>query len=755
MKTSLKILMVEDAPADVDLILHEITKSGIQFNAYVVTTKEEYVKALQVYQPDVILSDYTLEAFNGLQALSYREELAPGVPFILVTVSTNEQTAVQVMKAGADDYVIKEHITHIGTAIKTAIEKKEAEEKLRVFSRIVEQSPASVIVTNTHGTVEYVNQNYSRLTGYNMDEVVGRNLQGLKSVTNSPEVYRRLWDTIIAGSEYYGEFQNHKKNGEAYFEATSISPITDEKGVITHFVSTQEDITERKQTEKTVGTLCKAVEQSPLSIIITDVDGKIEYVNTRCEASMQNELNELKGTHPHVFNPELTPKDLYETMWKTLRSGNTWHDESMNLTKEGKMQWENVTIVPLTGENGKICNYIVTTEDITKKKRSQDELIAAKDKALESDRIKTALLNNISYKIRTPMNTISGFSDFLNNPDLDSEKRNQYIDLIRQSSNQLLSIITDVVNITNIEAGHDTIHEKAINLNSFIKQINEQFNSKIQIQEVVLRHKTGLTDDNSYIFTDETRLTQVLSNLVENALKFTMRGYVEFGYTQKNDFLEFYVEDTGIGIPAEIREELLNQYHQLDLITNGKYGDSGLGLPISKAYTELLGGTLWFTSEQGKGSKFYFTIPYKKCTKLDLPEKQPHTELVHDFEKPVTMLVVEDEDLNFKLMLMMLSKMGMKTIRAKNGQEAVDICKANKNIDLVLMDIKMPIMDGYEATKRLKAILPDLPVIVQTAYASYENQEKAAACGCSDFISKPFNKEQLKNKINEQLWHHQ
>ncbi len=256
MEQSLRILMVEDNPLDAELIKRELKKDGISFVDQLVETKEAFRKAIQEFKPDLILSDYSLPSFDGMQALFIRQETIPDIPFILVTGTINEETAVEVMKAGADDYILKGHITRIGTAIKAAIEKKaairlkkEADEQLRILSRAVNQNPASIIITDIQGNIEYVNQKFTQVTGYNFKEVMGKNPRILKSGTTTQEEYKHLWETIIAGREWQGEFQDRKKNGDIYYESALIAPIANDEGVVTHFLAVKEDITERKQAE--------------------------------------------------------------------------------------------------------------------------------------------------------------------------------------------------------------------------------------------------------------------------------------------------------------------------------------------------------------------------------------------------------------------------------------------------------------------------------------------------------------------------
>ncbi len=257
MEKILKILIVEDYPSDAELIRQEIKRNEIPFNHMVVESKEDYINSLKNYVPDVILSDYVLPDFDGLTALSIKEEIAPSVPFILVTGTLNEETAVEIMKAGADDYIIKGHIGRLGTAINTALEKKEillqkkeAEQRLSILSRAVEQNPASIVLTDIDGNIEYVNPKFTELTGYSEKEILGENPRFLKSKNTSPEAYKELWQTITSGKEWQGEFQNRKKNGDVYFESALISPIADESGKITHFLAVKEDITERKIAEE-------------------------------------------------------------------------------------------------------------------------------------------------------------------------------------------------------------------------------------------------------------------------------------------------------------------------------------------------------------------------------------------------------------------------------------------------------------------------------------------------------------------------
>jgi signal transduction histidine kinase len=260
--------------------------------------------------------------------------------------------------------------------------------------------------------------------------------------------------------------------------------------------------------------------------------------------------------------------------------------------------------------NGISVGRVWSFRDITRQKISEADLIAEKERAQESDRLKTAFLHNVSHEIRTPMNAIIGFSTLLNDPELSAEERNQYTDIIFQSGTQLLSIINDIVDIANVESGQAKSNPSEFNLNAALRSLSEQFSITGKKNNVSLRLETPLSDEDSRIVTDNTKLIQIISNLINNAIKFTIDGHVDFGYILSEKFLEFYVKDSGIGIPPEYHSRIFDRFYQVDSAVSRQYSGAGLGLSICKGYVELLGGTIKVESESGKGTIFKFTIPY-------------------------------------------------------------------------------------------------------------------------------------------------
>jgi CheY-like chemotaxis protein/nitrogen-specific signal transduction histidine kinase len=385
--------------------------------------------------------------------------------------------------------------------------------------------------------------------------------------------------------------------------------------------------------------------------------------------------------------------------------------------------------------------------DITERKEIVEELIRAKEKAEESDKLKTAFLHNISHEIRTPMNAIVGFSALLGEPEVDEKTRKSYIEVIMQSSNHLLSIITDIVDISNIEANLIKTYKNEVPINTTIKSLFNQFIPKAAEKKIDMIWEPGLSDYDALILTDKSKLSQIISNLISNAIKFTDKGTIKIGYKLVENFLEFCVSDTGIGISPEHHARIFDRFYQVSNAMERLYEGTGLGLAISKAYIEHLGGKIWLSSEQGKGTSFFFTIPYEKQVATTLPVTEKGVPDSYVFPVKKVILVAEDIESNFKLIRYFLSDSNVEVLHAYNGKEAVEKCLSTGKIDLILMDIKMPVMDGYTAVKLIREKNAIVPIIAQTAYI--DDKEKAIECGCSGFISKPFDKKSLFKVLRE------
>jgi len=389
------------------------------------------------------------------------------------------------------------------------------------------------------------------------------------------------------------------------------------------------------------------------------------------------------------------------------------------------------------------------------------ELLISKEKAEESDRLKSAFLANMSHEIRTPMNGILGFANLLKEPELTGDEQQEYLEIIEKSGKRMLNIINDIVDISKIEAGLIKPDINESNINEQTEYIYAFFKPEAEAKEIKLTFKNTLPQKEAIIKTDREKLYAILINLVKNAIKYTKAGSIEFGYKmvetqsiaspQSIASLQFYVKDTGIGIPKNRQEAIFERFIQADIADKMAYQGAGLGLTISKAYVEMLGGKIWVESEEGVGSTFYFTLPYHTEPAKEITDQQPEFPgSNYDFGK-LKILVAEDDEVSEQLIDSYIKMVVKDILKAGTGIEAVEVCRNNPDINLILMDIRMPDMDGYEATRQIRQFNKDVVIIAQTAHGLMGDREKAIEAGCNDYLSKPVNRDKLLSLIQKYL----
>jgi signal transduction histidine kinase len=321
----------------------------------------------------------------------------------------------------------------------------------------------------------------------------------------------------------------------------------------------------------------------------------------------------------------------------------------------------------------------------------------AERKAIDSDMLKTAFLQNISHEIRTPMNSIVGFSHLLQDKTITETDKTEYLEMISKSSDQLLNIVNEVLDISLIETGNISLNKKRVHLNSLLDDVYQSYKSQIK-ENIEFSLNKGLSDSLSTILTDDIKVTQILNNLINNAIKFTDKGHIRFGYSLVNKELEFFIEDTGIGIDSEFHDKIFERFLKVDKENIRLYDGVGLGLAICKGNVELLKGRIWLESKPGNGSIFFFTIPYEQIAEVVPVEK--NKDFKNNYLTDLTILVAEDDEINYLYIKEIFRGTGAEILHAVNGKEAVEMCRSNNKIDILLIDIKMPVMNGYEAIKR-------------------------------------------------------
>lgn len=645
MKEPTKILILEDTPTDIELAEREIKKAVKSYLLKHVETREQYIDAIDEFKPDIVVSDFRLPNFDGLSALRLLTERSPSTPLIIYTGSINEDTAVECMKAGASDYVLKDRMKRLGPSINNTLEQKqlriekeraqkEAKEKQHFIERVTETVPMAIYIYDieTQRNI-YTNKYFSELFGYTPEE---------------------LWEMD-----------------------------TDLFAVIMH----------------------------------------------------PDDMDKLPGNIKHYDN---------------FTDGNVFDFECRMKDKKNNCHWlHSRQVIFERDTNGRPKQLLGVFEDITERKHIEEELIKAKEKAEESDRLKSAFLANMSHEIRTPMNAIMGFTDLMANERPDEDTQIKFLEIISQKSKDLLRVINDIMDISKIEVGQMTLIESEGNIAKLLHEIYLSNNLMLN-KSTKLIINNELHKDECDIIIDSSRLQQVINNLINNAIKFTDSGKIELGckLLNKNNLL-FYVKDTGIGIPKDKQKIIFERFRQIDdvYLSRAKEG-LGLGLSISKSIVEMMDGTIWVESEgQNKGSAFYFTAPYKPVKKLI----DTITPKAIDYNwNGKAILIVEDDACNMEYLLEVLSDTKVSCLNAPNGSHAKRLLMNNK-IDLILMDIKLPDINGFDLTKYVKTTYPNIKVIAQTAYASENERKTCLEVGCDDFISKPLNRINLLHLINKLL----
>ena len=570
------------------------------------------------------------------------------------------------------------------------------------------------------------------------------------------EVQRCVDRSIETGEPYAFELRIIRSDGSIRIVESMGECQFDNHGAATSVFGIFHDITEHKRIENELLSKEKRYrnlfDQSTDGILIVSKEGRILKANRRFCSLFEYNNEELLSREVYMLHPESEREKIADS-FSRVNVENPSEIELLCLTKSGEIFLARIT--PSVIEvDGKVFIQALF-RDITEAKMAEAELRQAKERAEASDRLKSAFLANMSHEIRTPLNGILGFSQLLKMNSRSPEETQSYIDSIFNNGKHLLSLIEDIIDIAQIESGQLKINPSQFDLSEMMLETFSFFQNEIE-----LRHqgKVTLTLDNDitesrHLISDGTRIRQVLYNLLNNANKFTRAGSINFGYIERaNSVFEFYVTDTGVGIDTNYQKTIFNRFQQADDSLTRAHEGAGLGLTISKAVIEILGGEIWVNSEIGRGSDFRFTLRLQGAYISVEPQTSatPINSIISSLP-PSKVLIVEDEQINFDLLKGFLKRSHLELIHAKNGMEALEIAYRETDIDLVLMDIQMPQMDGYEATRRLKQLRPDLPIIAQTAHAMTEDRLKAAESGCDGFLTKPIIIKDLAKLLSQHL----
>ncbi len=601
------------------------------------------------------------------------------------------------------------------------------------------------------GNYVFVNSAFAKMVGYSKEEMLNMSLFDVKL----PEEKDSTLFKILKENPEHRVGQSKrtkllcKDNSTVLVDINAILlDIGNKKfalGIvreITEIVKWENELIEAKErAEESENRFRTIAENSAEGITIADMDGNYVYVNKRfCEMSGYSRDELLKMT-------------VFDMAAETLSRERALSDYRGNDNLSGKVQYYTLRKkdgtkyhAEITGTNIEINRQNLVLgfiKDISEIVRYQDELIEAKEKAEESDRLKSAFLMNVSHEIRTPMNGILGFINFLDEPDLNEKDRRSFIDIVNKSGQRLLNTINDIVEISKIEVGDINLVYEETNVAELMRFYFDFFSHQAKEKGINFKIKNQIEGTRAIIETDKQKLDGILMNLIKNAVKFTTSGTIEIGNYIENDQLYFYISDSGKGIPENKLETIFDRFVQVELGNTRSYEGSGIGLSIVKAYITALSGNIEVKSEINKGSTFLFSIPYIPTMKLSEDTKPNEMSDTTSFNH--TILIAEDDEVNYYFLETILSK-EYNLIHAVNGEEAVNLFIENPGISLILMDIKMPgEYDGLEATRKIKEINSQVPIIAQTAYAMEADKTEALEAGCIEYITKPFN---VKNIIS-------
>ncbi len=632
------VLFIEHNVVDVDLTRRHLKKYAPYIKTHVVSSAETALSLLPDYSTNnclekfrVILMDFRLPGLNAFDFVKIlRQERNIQTPIIIVTGQGDEEVAVQALKLGVNEYISKSdnYLFRLPSLIKSTYQQcelsksrdelKRSENKYRLLA---ENSVDVIFTLDLDFNYTYLSPAVKTVRGYEPDEAIALNFSDVLTPV-SFEKTKKIITALVSDAKLNAdkmqdyrsvEVEMYHKNGLTVWTEIKFTPLTNEKNIIVGVLGITRDISERMSIMAELRKLSRAVEQSPDSIIITDTDGKIEFCNPAVISVSGYPKDEIIGKNPRIFSSGQKTREEYKQLWETILAGKIWKGEFQNKKKNGDLYWEATTISPVVDNTGKITHYLAIRKDITSLKVMTEELIEAKDRAEESDRLKSAFLANMSHEIRTPMNSIMGFASLL--PEEQSRDLVcNYANIIVKNSEQLVHVIDDIVFYSKLQTRLFSFEPKKFDVHALLNDVKQTFSLPELQDNVFIEIETELeTKAPAIINSDSEKMRQVFTNLVSNAFKYTPQGTITIGYEIQGSGFRFFVKDTGIGVPGNEKEKIFDRFYRASNVNKSSIGGTGLGLSIVKELVDLLGGKIWVDdniNKNGKaeGSVFYFTV---------------------------------------------------------------------------------------------------------------------------------------------------
>jgi len=618
------------------------------------------------------------------------------------------------------------------------------------FRNIVENIGEGIGIVDTNENFIFTNLAAGEIFGMAAGDLTGHNLKEFVEPVEF-EKLRRQTEIRRQGEQSRYDIEIIRPDGQRRHVRLTATPMFDQASEFTGTLGIFFDTTENKKNEMALeeneAIFRTVINNSADLTTITNNQGVTTFVSPQCENVIGYPADHVLGKSMPDF---IHPDDIAQTMEMYAKVFADDHElkefEYRIFDLHGNERWI-CHSAKMIRVNGKPFGIQSTIRNITDRKHAEKKLTDALNKAEAASRLKSAFIYNISHEVRTPLNGILGFSRLIAQEDIPEKERLQFRPLLELSSNRLLKTITNYMDISRIASGNLEVNKKQCQLNNIFNELYKQYQPLCAEKKIKLNIQLPQQSEEPTIFTDTELLHKAVGHLLDNSLKFTLQGEITFGYSVKSKSLEFFISDTGIGISQEAQDRIFENFVQEEVALSRGFEGSGLGLSIARGLVKLLGGTISLISKKGEGSIFSFNIPVEHKTVLK-KEKEEKKQQIPSHRDPVV-LIVEDDDANRAYIKTILQMANIKTIQASNGKEAVEKCQGHPEINLVLMDLKMPVMDGFEATKILKSSRNELPVIAITAFAMSGDKKQALDSGCDDYISKPVNKDELLNTLKK------
>jgi PAS domain S-box-containing protein len=754
MNFPVSILHLEDNRNDAELVRSLLNTDGMRCETVRVDTREDFMRTLRERPFDLIISDYSLPSFNGLSALKIAREHYPSIPFLFVSGTIGEESAIESVVNGATDYVLKNNMSRLMPAVKRALreseeslKRKTAEEMLRKLSRALEQGPSIVLITDITGNIEYVNPKFTEVTGYSAGEVIGRNPRILKSGKLPTEQYKLLWETILSGGEWRGELYNMKKNGEGYWISASVSPVRNPEGSISHFVAVQEDITERKRSEERLREQAALLDIDPDAIYVKDMQDRVQFWSKGAEALYGYTADEVTGRRATEFAFSELPVDYQQALQKVLHDGQ-WRGEWTQKFRDGREIVVSSRWLLVRDEHGLPKSIYVVNTDITDRRRLEARFLRAQ----RMDSIGT-MAGGIAHDLNNVLSPIMIAVQLLRKKLKDAEDQ-KMLDMLESLTRRGADMVKHIITFARGIEGKQMLIQPKHLIQEIDQMVRETFPKSIEVSVQLGKNLWSFSGD-------PTQVNQILINLCINARDAMPKGGVltvgvenamvdELSarlhpQAKPGPHIVFSVSDTGTGIPAEIREKIFEPFFTTKEIGKG----TGLGLSTSYGIVQSHGGFINVYSEQNKGTLFKIYLPATPSTSTkeaeialaDLPGGRGETVLVIDDEAGIT-----------EITKAMLESYGYNVLTAADGAEGVVVCaKHMREIQVVICDMNMPIMDGPATIRAVRKILPNVKVIAVSGFLREDHAAELEGGKEIRLLQKPYHAERLLTVLAEIL----